>query len=410
MKTPLGLFALLFTFCAVAYAQVVPEATGPARLPISGNLNYSLRYSQTAEFGDLYGNWQTGGLSGSANYANGKEALPFSLTFGGGYTAAISGVPYATGPFENLLLSQGIVGRKWNVMLSDNESYRREAPTTGFSGVPGTGEPIGAPNPSPASGESILTVNTSTVFNTATGQFGRILSPALSLNAGGSSMLLRYPSGNGLDTNTLMANAGLTWRLNVRNSFSSSYAFSQFAYPGSSVSFGTESALFSYKRQWNRRLSTSVGAGPEWIDSSNSALVPPSTRVSVNAAINDQLRFGSAGLSFTQGTSGGAGYLVGSEIDSVNANFSREFTKNLTIGITGSYMRTEGLANNGVTNAKYGGAQATRRLGRYLTAFANYTAIDQTSSSTLSSNVLKGLQQLIGFGIGYSPRQTKLRQ
>jgi hypothetical protein len=410
MRATVKQIAFVLAFGAVAHAQVVPEATGPARLPISGNLNYSLRYSQSAEFGNLYGNWQTSGLSGSASYANGKERLPFSLTFSGGDTWTIAGVPYGSGPFESLQLSQGFVGRKWNVMVSDNESYRRQAPTTGFSGVPGTGEPIGVPNPSPTTGESILTVNTSTIDNTATGDFGRILSSAMTLNVGGSSTILRYPDGNGLDTSTLMANAGLTWRLNARNSFSGTYAYSQFSYPGTSITIGTDSAIFSYKRQWNRRLSSTVGAGPEWIESSDSAIVPSSTRVSVNAALNDQLRFGSVGLSFSQGASGGAGYLVGSEVDSVNANFSREFDKNLTIGITGSYMRTEGLSGNGVTNAEFGGIQASRRLGRYFSAFANYTAIDQASSSALFGSVLKGLQQIIGFGIEYSPKEIRLRQ
>jgi hypothetical protein len=410
MRAIVKQIAFVLAFCAAAHSQVVPEATGPAKLPISGNLNYSLRYSQTAEFGNVYGDWQTSGLSGSASYANGKERLPFSLTFAGGDTWTITGVPYGRGPFENLMLSQGFVRRKWNVTVSDNESYRRQAPTTGFSGVPGTGEPIGVSNPSPGSGESILTVNTTTIDNTATGEFTRILSSAMTLDAGGSSTILRYPDGNGLDTSTLMANAGLTWRLNVRNSFSGTYAFSQFSYPSNNVSIESDSVILSYKRQWNRRLSTTAGAGPEWIQSSNSAIVPSSTRVSVNAAVNDQFRFGSVGLSFSQGSSGGAGYLVGSEVDSVNANFSREFDKNLTIGITGGYMRTKGLSNNGATNAEFGGVQASRRLGRYFSAFANYTAIDQSSSSALSGSVLKGLQQVIGFGIGYSPRETRLRQ
>ena len=74
-------------------------------------------------------------------------------------------------------------------------------------------------------------------------------------------------------------------------------------------------------------------------------------------------------------------------------------------------MRTSGLGNQGgVTNAKFGGAQATRRLGRYLTAFANYTATDQSTSSLLPANTLSGLQQVVGFGIGYSPRETRLKQ
>jgi hypothetical protein len=80
----------------------------------------------------------------------------------------------------------------------------------------------------------------------------------------------------------------------------------------------------------------------------------------------------------------------------------------MTFGLEGSYNRTSGLMNNGVTNAKYGGAEATRRLGRYFTVFANYTAIDQSSSSPLPTNVLTHLWQVIGFGVGYSPRKTRL--
>jgi hypothetical protein len=75
----------------------------------------------------------------------------------------------------------------------------------------------------------------------------------------------------------------------------------------------------------------------------------------------------------------------------------------------GSYMRTAGLNHNGVTNGKYAGAQASRRLGKDFNVFANYTAMAQSSSSTLSTNALSGLTQVIGFGIGYSPRGIHLR-
>jgi hypothetical protein len=410
MKAMAKHMAFVLTCCAAAHAQVAPEATGPPRTPSSSNLQYSLRFSQAAEFSTPYGNWQTSSLSGSASYANGKESFPFRLKFAGGNTWGVAGAPYGVGPFESLFLSQGIVGRKWLIRVSDNESYRREAPTTGFSGVPGTGEPIGGSNPAPPTDESILTVNTTTIYNTAMGNFGRILSPATTLNAGATSTVLDYPDGNGLDTNILVANAGLTWRINPLNSLSSTYAFSQFTYPGTGFSLGVDSAIFNYKRQWNRRLSTTIGAGPEWIEPSDSAVVPASTRVSVNAAVNYQLRFGSAGLNFNQQVSGGEGFLLGAEFDSVNANFSREFTRYLTIGFTGSYLRTKDLASGGVTNTKFGGFQATRRLGRYISAFANYTAIAQASSSALPGNVFSGLQQIIGFGIGYSPRETRLRQ
>jgi hypothetical protein len=394
---------------AAADAQVVPEATGPRSLPTAGNLNYSVRYSESAEFGTLLGDWQSGTVSGSAGYANGIEHLPFSLDFGGGYTWPISGVAYNTGFYENLFLSQGFVERKWNLQVSDNVGYRRQTPTTGFSGVPGTGEPIGVPNPSPTSGESILTLNTTTVNNTATGEFQRTLSHTMIFNAGASSMLLRFPDANGLDSDDLTANSGLTWRPNARNSLGGTYEFSRFTYPGSSVSFVSHVVLATYTRQWTRRLNTTGGLGPEWIESSDSAILPSSIRVSANAGLTYQMRSESIGVNYTHGTNGGGGYLLGAELDSLNGNFSREYGKKLTVGITGSYMRTTGLNSNGVTNAEYGGAQATRRLGRYFNAFASYTAINQTSSSSLSANVLSGLQQIISFGIGYSPRQVELR-
>jgi hypothetical protein len=120
------------------------------------------------------------------------------------------------------------------------------------------------------------------------------------------------------------------------------------------------------------------------------------------------LRFGQAALTYSHGTNGGAGYLLGAEFDTVRLTFSREFVRNLTIGFDGAYDRTSGLINNGVTNGKFGGAQLSWRAGRYLTAFASYTAIDQSTSSSLFSTAVSGLDQIVSFGIGYSPRGTRL--
>jgi hypothetical protein len=251
-------------------------------------------------------------------------------------------------------------------------------------------------------------VNTHALNNTANGEFERGLNASTSISAGGGSDILRYPDGNGLETDALMANAALTWRENARNSFTGTYSFSQFSYTGSSLTFTTNSALVGFERHWNRRLSTSAAAGPEWIGSTDSSIVPSSTMVSANAAITDTLRFGTASLTYSRGTNGGAGYLPGAESDVATANFSREFVRTLTIGFTGAYMRTAGLNKNGVTNSKDAGAQVTWRLGRYATAFAGYTAIQQSSSSVLSSTAISGLENMINFGVGYSPRGTRL--
>jgi hypothetical protein len=155
--------------------------------------------------------------------------------------------------------------------------------------------------------------------------------------------------------------------------------------------------------------------------------------LSLDASATYQLRRAAAGVSYFHGTNSGAGYMLGAKIDNVNANYSRDFGKSLSIGVTGSYMRSSSLfayqlaigqdgqitvipANfNGVSNAKYGGVQATRRLGRYMNAFASYTAIGQSSSLQISavgynSNLLSGLYQVVGFGIGYTPRDLHLKK
>jgi hypothetical protein len=403
MKTTLTFLAFLFTVCAAANAQVVPAGTAGA-----ATLNYSLRYSQTAEFGSSLGDWQTSNASAEVDYANGKGRLPFSLNYGGGYTWTLAGPTYMTGLFQRLLLSQGIDWRRWKITVSDDVSYTPQAPTTGFSGIPGIGEPIGGAGPNPPSDQSILTLKTHVVNNNANGNVEHDLNYATTLSAGVSSELRRYPDGNGLDINQLMANAELTRRLNVRNALTGTYMFSQYSYPDSGFSFQVNSGLFGFKRLWNAKINSEIAAGPEWKSSSNSAVVPSSTTVAANASVMYQYRFVTARLTYIRAANNGGGYLFGAESDSVSANYTREFGRKLTIGLTGDYRRTSGLIHNGVTNAKFGSAQATRLFGRHFTAFANYTAIDQSSSSALPANTLSTLQQVIGFGVTYSPRKTHL--
>src|SRR5437868_10192533 len=169
MKTTCKLLGLFLISCAAAYAQVVPAASVPGGLPLMGNLHYAFRYSQTAEFGSSMGDWQTATPSVSLDYASENQRHPFNLNYSGGYTWTLAGPSYSTGRFHHLLLSQSVDWRKWNVRISDDVSYRPQAPTTGFSGIPGIGEPIGTPDPNLPSTQSILTMNSRVVENTTNG-------------------------------------------------------------------------------------------------------------------------------------------------------------------------------------------------------------------------------------------------
>jgi hypothetical protein len=434
MNSTLGVMAVLLLAGAVAHAQVAPAATRPA-LPVNGNLHYDLRYSETAQFGGSQGDQQWSMISGDASYGNTGKRYPFTLQYGGGYGLPWAGQSSTGNIFQHLSVSQGFVGRAWNLSAGDNIGYSFETPTVGFSGVPGSGGAIGGLGSTSSSDQSILALNTRTLDNTATFSAGRRLDHATSLNLGGTLGELLYIDNNGQNTDTLTANAGVSRRLDVRSSIAGQYVFSRYSYSGFSPANGTSTPplsysqantmQFSFSRQWNRQIATSASVGPQWISSSDSALLPSSTRISASASVSDTFRLaaansGTASLGYSHGSSGGSGYTLGAESDIANAGFSRGIGRNLTVGVTASYMRTSGLFidqsqvtnqyQSQLTNAKFAGAQATRQLGRYFNLFANYTAIDQSSSIQNSANILSGLYQVVGFGIGYSPREIHLRR
>jgi hypothetical protein len=446
MKASHILMAIIFIVSSAARAQDVTAATGPPGLPVSGTLRYDLRYSQTAQFDGYADGQQRAYTSGDASYANTSKRRPFAMQYGGGYSWAWNGPPTAGNVFQHLTLSQGFVGKKWNFTASNNFGYIFQTPTTGFSGVPGTGEPLGGTGTTTLSDQTILTQNTRTVDNITTLAFVEKLDRAWSISTGATLGQMRFLDGNGQNMDTLTAKADVTHRLNAHNSLSGQYSFSRFSYGGANYSTQTNNLQFRYTRQWNKNLNTTVAAGPTWLSSSGvpstgSIAVPNSTMLFLDALASYALRHGSANANYSHYTTGGSGYLLGAKIDNISGNFSRDFGKNLTVGVTGSYVRTSALIaaelayactiNNvlyycvvplnlvPVTGARYGGVQATHKLGRRFNVFVNYTSINQSSdlqiavpNSPLSynANILNGLNQVIGFGIGYSPREMHFRK
>ena len=408
---------MLLAASAVVIGQVAPAATGPGSIPLSGSLHYSVRYSQTAMFGNLEGDRQSGTVSGDADYANTNARRPFTMAYGGGYSFHISGPSYANGLSQHLTLSQGIVERKWSASVNDNLSYLPQSPIGGFSGIAGAGDLTGSSGSSTTSDQTILTVNTRTLDNAAMGTFERRINHATSFSAGGGYTLMKYPDGNGMDTSTETAHAGINQRLNARNSLSGQYSYSNYTSTStgttSGATFKTQAGTGSFQRTWTRALSTSVSSGPQWTSSSDSAVVPSTTRLTVSASATYAFHTSSASLSFNRGTTGGNGVLPGGQTQSVAANYaySRKIGRDVYLGLTSTltHMSMAEQLGNLVTNSGSVSTQATRRLGRYANIFASYSAVDQSSSTALAANVLSGLNQTISFGIGYSPRETHLR-
>ena len=409
VKTIGTLMVILFIPLAAARAQVVPAATGPGRVGVPGYFHFSFRYSQTAQFGSEMDDRQTSVPSVYLSYETVNQRHRFSVEYGGGYTWTLTGPTYSTGFFQHLVLSQGFEWRKWKATISDDLSYLPQAPVSGFSGIPGVGEPIGEPPPNTPPSQTILTLDSPVVRNSVNGDIQHSLSYRSSLSVGGGMELLRYPDGDGVDTNMGSANAGVTRRFNARNSASFDYQFSQFSYPDLDFSFVTNTGFFGFHRVWNRKFTSDVSAGPQWISSSQSMTIPSSLGFAVNAAVNYEFRSASAGLNYSRGANGGSGYLLGSQFDAVTGNFSGRIGRDLKVGAEGAYRLTTGLRNNEVINTEYGGVQVTRTIGRLISVFVNYTAMNQSSSTTLPAGALHQLLQVVGFGIEYSPREKHLK-
>jgi hypothetical protein len=418
MKPCYTLLAILFAVSVAARAQVEPAVPDAAALLAGGTFHYDVRYSQTAQFyGGAEGDLQRSVVSGETTYSGVKETHPFNLTYSGGDMWAISGTSEGAGVFQHLLVSQGFLGRKWALTVSDNVSYLPQAATTGFSGIPGVGSLPGAPG-EPA--QPILTLNTRSISNAVNPDYTYHLDYATKLSIGGGYGILRFPDGNGLEVNSMQAAPQVERRLDARNSLTAQYAYSRFTYTLYTFSMQTQSALFGYQRTWNRRFKTTFALGPEWVSSSNSAAIPSSTNLTANANASYEARSMTVTVAYSQASTGGAGVTTepGTHIQDVNGAFSREFVRNFTLTGTGAYMRTVGLNNtgainnaiNGAINAVFGGVAATRQLGRYISIFANYTAIKQSSGAALPANAISGVSQVVTFGIGYTPREIHLKK
>lgn len=411
MKTILKSVMLVLAAGAAAYAQVDPAAIGgPGRLPVSSNLQYAVRYSQNAYFSNYYPTEQTSTASGSLNYVNRSRRLPFHADYSGGYVWALSGPGYQTGLFQRLFLRQGFTTSRSKFEIRDDVSYVPESPSIGFSGVPGTGEPIGVPNPDPSTSQTILTVSTHSVDNIVGGSVEHLIGNATTVRADGSSEILRYMAGGALDGNTLQGDGRIERRLTARNSIYAGYTYSDFNYPGLTASFDTSTVMPGFRRKWTRNLTTEAGVGPEWVASTNSSVVPKTTNLSAAAQILYDKGPTLMSGSFIRGTNGGSGYLIGGEVDWFEGTFSHTFGRNMTIGLSGGYERTLGLSNSDSgANASFGGAESTWRVGRNMIVFANYSATNQGVVGTLPSSVANEMRQIIGFGFGFSPPEAHAR-
>ena len=399
---------VLSTGSFALFGQVVPAAHGPRSLPLSGTLNLTFRYAHLAEKQPAYTAYQTGAASVDLDFSSDNQHRPLQLMYTGGSTWMVSGPGQVTGLFQRLYVAQSFLGKEWTGVLSNDFGYLPAAPTTGFSGIPGLGEPIGLPNPGSGATQSILSVNTHTIDNMSYGSLSRRLNRSYSLRGDAGWGILRYPDGGALNSNSLTGTAELADRLSARTELMTGYRASRFTYADLGFDLLSQSVYLGVTHEWSARLFTELSAGPEWT-SSSSAATPSSLGPTVTAATSYTSHLGAANVRYTRGINNGSGYYPGALLEMVNGGFFHDFRKEFSVGITGSLMRTKPLVGDSVGSA-YCGAQATRKIGRYAGVFASYTALRQKSTASLPGNALAGVSHVFSAGVEFSPRVKRIHR
>lgn len=434
MKSCVAALALLAATASVACAQALPASTmspsvGPSLPSVDGAFHYALRASEMSEFGNEgFGTGNSASFSGDAAYNSTSTAHPFAMIYAGGLLLGNQYGGHVT-TFQNLALSQGLVTGRWHLGVSDSVSYLPQTPTLGLSGIPGVGDLGTQSGDGPSSGPAggVLTNNSTTVSNALSGSVERELSLRTSISGSGVWSMLRFPKGDGLENTMFSGDLGLNHRLDARDTISGTAIYSTFSYGGGiDLSMQTRGINAGFERILSSTLKMSVSAGPTWLSSSNSALIPSRVTVSANANLGYTHGFTMMSLGYSRGVNGGSGVQAGAISDNISASISRTYGRDWSASVSGNYTHSSGLVQNsaltgsltssfaylsGTTNLTYGGVQVSRRWTDSLSAFATYNIQHQSIDDTLTSqHAFSGLTQTLGVGISFSPHSTSFGQ
>ena len=413
------------------HTQAQPTAVTP--VATTSGVNFSLptgtfRYGgsvseviQKGYFANQAYSYQTN-FSGSLAYSGRSVTSPFSAVYSGGVQIANQS-NYGTTFFQSLALSQGYLTRNWTFGVSDVVSYLPQSPTVGLSGIPGAGDlgldPVTSPG---VPSQDILTYNSNRISNTVTGTVSRRLSGRTSISGDSSYSILHFFNDASFDSRQIVSDLNIDHALDARTDVGAGVSYSIYNYDAvANSTFETRGVNVHGSRRISPSLSIVGSVGPQWINASSNLGIPSRITVAASASATYTRQFGTFAASYTRGTNGGSGVVPGAFSDSLGGSFSRSFGVNWSAALTGGYSRTTGLGNGILTNlaatgiandsqydSVFGGAQANRRLTRSLSAFASYTAFEQTYGnvsvpSAAVPGALNGLVQSFAFGISFYP-------
>jgi hypothetical protein len=239
-----------------------------------------------------------------------------------------------------------------------------------------------------------------------------------------------------LNSTQILGSVALNRRLDARSSASVDAVYSTYSYSNAGngtvviingiaqPDIETRGINVSYQRLLSRSLSVTVSAGPQWVSSSNSTLVPSSLNVATSAGASYSRGLTNASVSYSRGVNGGSGVLPGAQSDTVSGSLSHSYGHNWVASLNAAYAHSAGLTQLATTTTTtpsapihfvydtvFGGVQLTRRISTHLSGYVSYEAQNQSNNNALAAqNALNGTSHTFGIGITFTPRSTRLGQ
>jgi len=196
--------------------------------------------------------------------------------------------------------------------------------------------------------------------------------------SGGYSITNYLSNSQGLfNSRQVSAQTEYSYQISRRNNIGVSYGYQDIQFVPTVEVLVANSAQFVFQRRISERMNLVLGAGPERIVTSGIGARTQLTPT-VQASLTYVGKRSDFNLSYDRVVTSGAGLYAGGIQDGAGASANWKFSRRLQATLNGGYFRVSvvGLSTTGtqVPQSEYWSAGATvqRRLGRSLSAIANY--------------------------------------
>jgi hypothetical protein len=407
-----------------SYVLPVFQWTGLADTGINGAAGYSNLQTRSVYLGSLTAERLKSHSQTALGLAGGAYLFSDSLR-------ANKAAPIPSyGTLLKASLSETVIGRRWELLLSEQGLYMPES-SFGFSGggglsglggglEPGALGNQSSLNPTLLPNQTLLTGTSRRISNTAVAEVTYHPGARSSFTATGLYGLLNYLDPGFIDDNYWTFLGGYNFQLSRRNQIGINYTHTLFKFSSNNFELLNRGFQLFYGHRLTGRLSLEVAAGPTL----NQIAQPQGAGVVTRGfwTTFDSLKYqggrNEVSVDFARYLSGGAGVLLGAESDLARVSINRQLTRkwrgalNLAHAYNQSLIRQSLVQRRSQFETWVAGFTFSREFGDHVTFHVEYNAQRQIANALLCTTTNCGtirLRQVGGIGLSWHGRPLGLR-